>query len=90
MFLAIKSAAGEITVAIFMSGVFAVLAAIVGFVGTKFLCQPLLHGEANESSLLLAPVAAIIFGVIVFLIALRKIIGHVKSQMTRDNRLGTI
>jgi hypothetical protein len=55
MFLAIKSTAGEITVAIFMSGVFAVLAAIVGFVGTIFICQALLHGDATESSLLLAP-----------------------------------
>jgi hypothetical protein len=81
-----KSTVGEITVALFMSGVAAVLAAIVGFVGAIFLCQALLHGEATESSLVLAPAAAIVFGVIVFLVALRKVMSTV-PQMIRDNRL---
>jgi hypothetical protein len=87
MFLEMKSTVGEITVALFMSGVAAVLAAIVGFVGAIFLCQALLHGEATESPLVLAPAAAIVFGVIVFLVALRKVMSTV-PQMIRDNRLG--
>jgi hypothetical protein len=40
-----KSPVGENFIAFLMSGVAAVLAGIVGFVGAIFLCAKLLYGE---------------------------------------------
>jgi hypothetical protein len=68
-----KSTAGEIFIAVLMSGVAAVFAAVVGFVGAIFLCSRLFSGEATESALILAPATAVVFAVAVFVFAFWKI-----------------
>jgi hypothetical protein len=75
-----KSTAGESFIAFVMSGVAAVLAAIVGFVGGIFLCQRLLSGEMTEWALILAPATALVFGVVVFVFAFRKISTYGESS----------
>ncbi len=73
MSLPMKSTVGESIVAALISGVAAVIAAIVGFVGEIFICQTLLRGEMTEWALVLAPATALVLAVSVFVIALRKI-----------------
>ena len=73
MSLPMKSTAGEILVAVLMSGVAAVFAAVVGFVGAIFLCSKLFSGEARESALILAPATALVLAFAVFVFAFRKI-----------------
>jgi hypothetical protein len=68
-----KSSVGENFIARLMSGLAAVLAAIVGFGGAIFLCAKLLHGETWEWALILVPATAIMFAIAVFDLALRKI-----------------
>jgi len=68
-----KSTVGESIVTVLMSGVAAVIAAVVRFVCAIFLCQTLLRGEMTEWALVLAPATALIFAVTVFVIVLRKI-----------------
>lgn len=73
MSLPMKSTVGESLIAVLMSGVAALLAAVVGFVGAIFLCSKLFSGEATESALILAPATAIVFAVAVFVFAFWKI-----------------
>lgn len=73
MSLAMNSTVGEIFIAFLISGVVAVLAAIVGFFAGVLLPNILLRGEATEAGLVLAPAMALIFGAAVFVFAFRKL-----------------
>jgi type III secretory pathway component EscS len=68
-----KSTVGETFVAVLMSGAAALLAAICGFVVAIWGCSTFLSGEATEFALILAPVTALSFAVITFVIAFRRI-----------------
>ncbi len=72
MSLAMKSTRGEILVAVLISGVLAVLAAIGGFVAGIFLCRLFFSGESSESALILAPATALLVGAAAFVFAFRK------------------
>jgi len=71
--LAMKSTLGENLVAVLISGVVAVLAAIVGATGGIFLCSNLFTGEGTESGLIVAPVLALLVGTAVFVFVFRKL-----------------
>jgi len=73
MSLAMKSTLGENFIAVLISGVAAVLAAIVGAIGGIFLCTKLFTGEGTESALVVAPVLALLVGTAVFVLAFRKL-----------------
>jgi len=73
MSLAMKSTRGEILVAVLISGVLAVLAAIGGFVAGVFLCTKLFTGEGTESGLVVATALALLVGTAVFVFAFRKL-----------------
>jgi hypothetical protein len=73
MSLAMKSILGENFVAILISGVIAVLAAVVGAIGGIFLCTKLFTGEGTESALVVAPALALLVGTAVFVFAFRKL-----------------
>jgi hypothetical protein len=67
---------GEIIFATVLSGVVAVLAGIAAFVGMTLLCAKMLSGEATQAALVLAPAAAFVSAVFVFLMSFRKIIRY--------------
>ena len=73
MSLAMKSTLGENFIAVLISGVLAVLAAVGGFVAGVFLCTKLFTGEGTESALVVAPVLALLFATAVFVFAFRKL-----------------
>jgi hypothetical protein len=74
-----KSTAGEIFIAFLMSGVAAVFAAALGFVGASLLCSTLLSGEMTEWALIWAPITALVFAVAAFVFVFRKISTHGES-----------
>lgn len=74
-----KSTRGEILVAVLISGVLAVLAAIGSFVAGVFLCTKLFTGERTESGLVVAPVLALLVGTAVFVFAFRKLSSYGES-----------
>jgi len=67
-----KSATGEIIVAMLIAGPAAVLAATAGFVGGIWICSVVLTGEATESALFVAPATAVVLAIAVFIIVFRK------------------
>jgi ABC-type multidrug transport system permease subunit len=73
MSVIMKSTAGESIIALLISGVAALIAAVVGFVFAIYVCGKLLRGEMGEWALILAPVTAVVSAVAVFVIAFRKI-----------------
>jgi len=72
MSLAMKSTRGEILVAVLISGVLAVLAAIGGFVAGIFLCRTFFSGESSEFALILVPCTALLVGAAAFVFAFTK------------------
>lgn len=78
-----KSTVGESFIAFVMSGVAALLAAVVGFVGAIFLCEKLFSGEMTEWALILAPATALVFAATVFVFAFRKISTYGESPDKR-------
>jgi hypothetical protein len=67
---------GEVCFAALLGTAAAVPAAIVGFVLAIVLCGAVLHGEATESSLVLAPFFAIVAGVGTFAAVFRWMIRY--------------
>lgn len=62
---------GESLVSTLIAAVCALIAAAIGFVGGVFLCGWLFTGEMAEWALIVAPVAALVFGVLTFVLVFR-------------------
>lgn len=76
-----KASFGEVAVAILIAGAMAAVAAFAGLVGGFFFSAWLFPtGEGRESILMIAPVATIVPGVLVFVIAFRRIISYGNSE----------
>jgi len=67
----VQPTGGELMFAICVAAICALLAASIGFVGAIFLCGRLLSGEMTEWALSLAPLTALAFGTIVFVLVFR-------------------
>jgi hypothetical protein len=75
-----KSSFGEVAVAVLIAGAMAAVAALAGFAAGAIVPALLLSGEGSYSGLLFAPLTAIVLGVLVFVIAFRKIISYGNSE----------
>ncbi len=71
-----KYTLGEVLFATLLGLVAATLTAIAAFVGAIFICARLFTGEASYSSLLFGPVAALITGVVAFILTFRWILHY--------------
>lgn len=67
----VRATLGETLVAILLATVVALLLAVAGFVGAVAFCQVVFTGEATESGLVLAPLAAIVVGITAFFLVYR-------------------
>jgi hypothetical protein len=72
----LQPSGGELMFAICIASICALLAAVVGFVGAIFLCGRLFSGEMTEWALILAPLAALLFGAAAFDITFRWIVHY--------------
>jgi ABC-type spermidine/putrescine transport system permease subunit II len=67
---------GESLVAILLASVASSLSAIAGFVAAIAFCELAFTGESTEFALLLAPLTAIVAGVIVFIVVYRWLVRY--------------
>jgi len=72
----VRATFGESLVAILVASVASFLSAIAGFVSAIAFCGLAFTGEATEFGLLLAPLTAIVAGIIVFIVVYRWLVRY--------------
>ena len=72
-------AIGRIMIVIFGFGVAAALAAAAAFYGTIIICVTLMNGESSQIALVLAPIAAVVSALVVFVLVLIFCFGKSRS-----------